>query len=89
MSTTLGQTERPVHAGMLINGEWTRHNDRIEVRNPARPNEIVGTIGRGTVAHVDAAVAAAKAAQVKWSQLRYTERAAVLLDMLKDRKSVV
>ena len=57
MSETI-QVDRPVHAGMLINGEWTSHNDRIEVRNPARPDEIVGTIGRGTVEHVDAAVAA-------------------------------
>ena len=82
MSDTI-QTDRPVHAGMLIDGEWTSHNDRIEVRNPARPSEIVGTIGRGTAEHVDAAVAAAKAAQVKWAKLSYSERAAVLAEMLK------
>jgi acyl-CoA reductase-like NAD-dependent aldehyde dehydrogenase len=77
------QDVRPIHAGMLINGEWTSHNDRIEVRNPAHPSEIVGTIGRGTVEHIDAAVAAAKAAQVKWAKLKYSERAAVLAEMLK------
>ncbi|MFL6826932.1 MAG: aldehyde dehydrogenase family protein, partial [Bradyrhizobium sp.] len=82
MSETI-QTDRPVHAGMLINGEWTTHNNRIEVRNPARPNEIVGTIGRGTAEHIDAAVAAAKAAQVKWAKLKYSQRAAVLAEMLK------
>jgi acyl-CoA reductase-like NAD-dependent aldehyde dehydrogenase len=82
MSETI-QVDRPIHAGMLINGEWTAHNDRIEVRNPARPGEMVGTIGRGTNEHVDAAVAAAKAAQPKWAKLKYSERAAILADMLK------
>ncbi|HET7679057.1 MAG TPA: aldehyde dehydrogenase family protein, partial [Xanthobacteraceae bacterium] len=68
---------------MLINGEWTSHNDRIEVSNPARPSEVVGTIGRGSNEHVDAAVAAAKAAQPKWAKLKYSERAAILAEMLK------
>lgn len=74
---------------MLVNGEWKMSNDRIEVRNPARPNEIVGTIGRGTEADVDAAVAAAKAAQVNWAKLRYSERASQLREALKRLESAV
>jgi aldehyde dehydrogenase len=68
----------PVRARMLIGGEWIDHADRIEVRNPARPDEVVGTIVRGTPADVDAAVAAAKAAQPKWGRMSYVERAAQL-----------
>jgi acyl-CoA reductase-like NAD-dependent aldehyde dehydrogenase len=69
---------QPVHGRMLIGGEWVDSANRIEVRNPARPDEIVGTIVRGTPADVDAAVAAAKAAQPKWGRMSYVERAAQL-----------
>ena len=54
---------RPVHANMLIGGEWINSNQRIEVFNPARPDELVGTIPRGTPENVERAIAAAKAAQ--------------------------
>ena len=53
----------PFHARMLIGGEWIDRAERIEVKNPARPDEVVGTIVRGTPKDVDCAVAAAKAAQ--------------------------
>jgi acyl-CoA reductase-like NAD-dependent aldehyde dehydrogenase len=63
---------------MLIGGEWIDGADRIDVHNPARPDELVGTIVRGTPADIDAAVAAAKAAQSDWGRLTYVARAAKL-----------
>ncbi|PVY61710.1 acyl-CoA reductase-like NAD-dependent aldehyde dehydrogenase [Pusillimonas noertemannii] len=63
---------------MLIDGKRVEGNDRLEVRNPARPSEIVGTIVRGTPAHVEAAVAAAKRAQPQWAALSFRRRAALL-----------
>jgi acyl-CoA reductase-like NAD-dependent aldehyde dehydrogenase len=76
--TTDSNVAAPVHAKMLIGGEWIDRADRIEVRNPARPDELVGTIVRGTPADVDAAVAAAKTAQPGWARKSYVQRAAEL-----------
>ena len=68
----------PQHAGMLIDGEWITEGRRLEVYNPARPDEVVGTILRGTPEDVDAAVTAARRAQGAWSRLTHVERAAQL-----------
>jgi acyl-CoA reductase-like NAD-dependent aldehyde dehydrogenase len=68
----------PVTCKLLIDGESIGSAARIEVRNPARPAELVGTIVRGTPAHVDAAVAAAKHAQVAWARLTFKQRAEIL-----------
>src|SRR6516165_4748327 len=70
--------EAPIHEPMLIAGQRVDGLHRIDVRNPARPDELVGTIVRGKPAHVDAAVAAAKAAQPAWAALTFTARAQVL-----------
>jgi acyl-CoA reductase-like NAD-dependent aldehyde dehydrogenase len=51
--------EAPIHEFMLIGGERVDGPARIEVRNPARPDDLVGTVVRGTSADVDQAVAAA------------------------------
>ena len=67
---------------MLINGDRIESNRHIEVRNPARPSEIVGTTACGSVSDVSAAIAAAKAAQVSWSRLSFVERALRLRDAL-------
>jgi aldehyde dehydrogenase len=71
-------TEAPIHEPMLIGGRRVDGPVHIEVRNPARPDELVGTVVRGTPEHVDMAVAAAKAAQRAWAARSFTERAAVL-----------
>ena len=71
-------TEAPITEYMLIDGKLVDGTERIEVRNPARPDELVGTIVRGTPAHVDEAVAAAKARQLAWAGLTFTERAGTL-----------
>jgi acyl-CoA reductase-like NAD-dependent aldehyde dehydrogenase len=70
--------EAPIHEPMLIAGKRVDGLARIDVRNPARPDELVGTVVRGTPEHVDAAVAAAKAAQPAWAGMTFTERAQIL-----------
>src|SRR5665213_767092 len=63
---------------LLINGMEIDSQERLEVRNPAHPRELVGTIVRGTPDHIDMAVAAAKAAQKDWGNRSFSARASVL-----------
>ena len=73
----------PIHASMLIGGQPVNSNKLIEVFNPARPDELVGTVPRGTPDDVAAAIAAARKAQPAWAKLSFKERAAVLARALK------
>lgn len=52
---------------MLINGQAVSGSNTFEVRNPST-NEVVGTVPDATLADLDNAVAAAKAAFKTWSQ---------------------
>ncbi len=70
--------EAPITEFMLIDGQRVDGPVRIEVRNPARPDDLVGTIVRGSPQHVDEAVAAAKAAQPAWASRSFADRAAIL-----------
>ena len=72
----------PLHLDMLIGGETLSGSRRLEVRNPAHPEEVVGTIVRGSADDVGKAVAAAKAAQPAWAALTYGKRAQLLSAML-------
>src|SRR3546814_4201101 len=74
----LANTQTPIHARMLINGEWVDGAERLEVRNPARPDDMVGTIVRATPQDVDRAVAAAKDAQRGLAALGYCARGDIL-----------
>lgn len=80
-------SEEPVHAKMLIAGVWENGKDRFEVRNPANPDEVVGTAARGTAVDAQRAIAAAKAAQPAWAKRTFTERAQILSEAL-DRFAV-
>ena len=92
---THGNTDAPITEFLLIGGKRVDGTSRIEVHNPARPDELVGTIVRGTPDHVDQAVAAAKAAQPAWATLSFTQRAFVLRKALSrleadiDRRAAV
>ena len=77
-----GTNAPPIEADMLINGERVEARPRIEVMNPARPQERVGSIPRGTAEHVTQAIAAAKAAQPGWAAKSYAARAAILAKVL-------
>src|SRR5262249_33067407 len=79
----MGNGRNPIHAQMLIGGEWIDSNQRIEVFSPARPDELVGTIARGAPEHVERAIAAAKAAQPAWAAKSYSERAQILSRVLE------
>lgn len=85
METT--KTIAPVDADMLIAGDWVGGSTRLDVYNPARPAELVGTIVLATLEDVDRAVAAAKTAQRPWARKSFTERAELLgrvLDRLEE-----
>src|SRR5262245_6342781 len=75
-------SDQPVHVKMLIGGEWTDGPEIFEVRNPANPDEVVGTAVRGSAADVERAVAAAKSAQGGWARRSFSERAALLAKAL-------
>jgi aldehyde dehydrogenase len=72
-------TQEPIRETMLIAGKDVDGPARIEVRNPARPDDLVGTIVRGTPDDVRAAIAAAKAAQPAWAARSHTQRAVILV----------
>ncbi len=82
-TTSLSNEIAPVHGRMLIDGAWVEGSARLEVRNPARPEELVGTAARATNDDIDAAVAAAKAAQPAWAAKGYRARAALISEALK------
>ncbi len=82
-AAVLRNERKPVHARMLIGGEWTDSNQHIDVFNPARPDELVGTIPRGAPDDVEGAIAAAKAAQPVWASKSYSERALILAPLLE------
>lgn len=59
--------ERSLRLGQLIDGREVFAERVLEVRNPGRRSEVVGTVVDGSPADVDAAVAAADAAVADWS----------------------
>jgi acyl-CoA reductase-like NAD-dependent aldehyde dehydrogenase len=65
---------------MFINGDWADAEDgqTTEILNPAT-EEVIGEVPKGTVADIDRAVAAARAAFGEWSQTTPAERAGMLL----------
>lgn len=67
------------HYRMFINGQWVDTDDHFDVVNPAT-EEIAETAAKATSAHVDAAVAAARAAYEDgtWRRTSPVDRAAVL-----------
>ncbi|MBS1694068.1 MAG: aldehyde dehydrogenase family protein [Actinobacteria bacterium] len=64
---------------MYIDGKWIDSGDAYEIRSPA-DEELVATVAKGTVEHVDAAVNAAKDAfaEGSWRRTPPAERAALI-----------
>jgi len=75
-----GYNTAPVATQLVIDGEWrpSGSGDRLDIYNPARPTELVGSAAAATPDDVDAAVRAANAAFPSWAALSYRERAAYL-----------
>ena len=74
------------YENFYINGQWQapKGDGKIEVINPAT-EEVCGVVPSGNAEDVDAAVAAAKAAFVSWSQTSAQERSDIigkLIDVL-------
>lgn len=67
------------HYSLYIDGKWIDTDDTYEIRSPAT-EELVATVARGDVSHVDAAVAAAKGAFAEgtWRHTPPAERAALI-----------
>jgi aldehyde dehydrogenase len=67
---------------MYIDGRWRAgaEGGRIQVVNPARTAQVVGSIPDGGAEDVDLAVTAAKRAQHDWSRLPVADRAALVAD---------
>ncbi|CAN5817146.1 aldehyde dehydrogenase family protein [soil metagenome] len=67
------------HYSMYIDGKWIDADDAYEIRSPAT-EELVATVTKGTTAHVDAAVAAAKGAfeEGTWRLTPPAERAELI-----------
>ncbi|MCV7154894.1 aldehyde dehydrogenase family protein [Mycolicibacterium pyrenivorans] len=64
---------------LYIDGKWIDTDDSYEIRSPAT-EELVATVAKGDVTHVDAAVAAAQAAfdEGTWRRTPPAERAALI-----------
>jgi 1-pyrroline-5-carboxylate dehydrogenase len=71
-----------------VAGAWRDGDGTFEVRSPIDREIVMGTFARGTVADVDDAVAAARAAQPAWAALPWRERAAIVTragDIISER----
>ncbi|MDW5611873.1 MULTISPECIES: aldehyde dehydrogenase family protein [Mycolicibacterium] len=67
------------HYSLYIDGKWIDTDDNYEIRSPAT-EELVATVAKGDVSHVDAAVAAARGAfdEGTWRRTPPAERAALI-----------
>ncbi|MFQ5526135.1 MAG: aldehyde dehydrogenase family protein [Thermoanaerobaculia bacterium] len=76
-----GSHETAAETQLIIGGEWrpATSGRRYEVRNPARPSELVGSAAAGSREDARAAVEAAHLAFPEWAALSYQERAAHLV----------
>lgn len=78
-STTADRLE-VVQIQNLIAGQWCDGAGTVgERRNPARPDEVVATVVRATIADVDRAVDAATDAARRWARTPIAERGAILM----------
>jgi aldehyde dehydrogenase (NAD+) len=73
------------HYPLFIDGEWVDSPEHYEIRSPAT-DELVATVAKGAVEHIDRAVAAAKAAHESgvWRNTPPEQRAD-LLDTVAER----
>ena len=73
---------------MYINGEWVDGDGSFESRSPINTDWLLGNFASASDAHVDQAVAAAKAAYPGWRDTPWIERANLLnraADLISER----
>ena len=78
MTFTVPDTTQTLRLDQVIDGGDVPGERVLEVRNPGRRSEIVGTVVDGTSEHVDAAVNAAGAAAKGWAATSAAERITLL-----------
>src|SRR3979411_2808378 len=88
---TLGSSNPTRVFKNFIDGEWVESStgETFENRNPADTRDVVGIFQKSGKADVDAAVAAAKRAFVKWRLVPAPRRAEIIYraaEMLMERK---
>ena len=66
-------------ASILIDGKLESADAFREVRNPAKPDDVVGRFAAGTAGHARSAVEAASNAFPTWSEMSAVQRAELLL----------
>ena len=74
---------------LIIGGERLRTASKIESRNPARPEQVVGVHQKAGAEHAETAMQAALAAYETWSRTTVETRASLLLgaaDLIRERK---
>jgi len=74
-------TVEPTHVGNLIGGEEHWEGEAVEVRNPGRVSEVVGSFRSASAETVDAAVQSAQLAQAAWGAREVGERVEILLGL--------
>ncbi len=77
----------------LVTAAGAKQTDRsVEIRNPARPEDVIGRVAQASAADVSQAVEAAVPAQRRWAAMRVEERTAILrraAELLRQRRHVV
>jgi 1-pyrroline-5-carboxylate dehydrogenase len=77
-AVTEAKTKLGWHYKNYIDGDWRDGADSFEARSPIDRDLVVGTFATATTADVDAAVAAARAAQPAWGAVPWRERLAIV-----------
>jgi 1-pyrroline-5-carboxylate dehydrogenase len=79
------------HHRNYIGGAWRDGEGEFEVRSPIDNQVVLGTFARASIADVDVAVAAARAAQPAWGSMPWRERVAIIKragDLISERLMV-
>ena len=77
-AVTEAKTKLGWHYKNYIDGQWRDGGESFETRSPIDRDLLVGTFATATTADVDAAVAAARAAQPAWAAVPWRERLAIV-----------
>lgn len=67
--------------GQLINGEWSNSGEQVANINPSDTSDIVGHMVSATEAQVSDAIAAARAAQPSWEDVKLEEKQTMLYNI--------
>ena len=74
------------HRPLIIGGRAVDNEEKIVSRNPARPAEVVGTVGAAATEQADLALEAAWGAFPAWAALQAEERLAVILKLAAEMR---